>query len=71
MPNMPYVYAMEFIDVLKKKHAAKSYKEMVKWSVASELVCYKDTNCDYLQSFMLPHRLYMWRPVKVVAFLKV
>ena len=30
MPNMPYLYAMDFIDVLKKKHASGSYKEMVK-----------------------------------------
>ncbi|KAK9198461.1 hypothetical protein WN944_013645 [Citrus x changshan-huyou] len=36
MPNMPYVYAMEFIDVLKKKHAAKSYKEMVIYVEACE-----------------------------------
>jgi len=30
MPNMPYLYAMDFIDVLKKKHASGGYKEMVK-----------------------------------------
>lgn len=30
MPNLPFVYAMDFIEVLKKKHAAKGYKEMVK-----------------------------------------
>lgn len=29
MPNLPFLYAAEFIEVLKKKHAAKSYKEMV------------------------------------------
>lgn len=40
MPNMPYLYAMEFIDVLKKKHVAKSYKEMVKRSVTSGVLCY-------------------------------
>lgn len=32
MPNMPYLYAMDFINVLKKKHAAGGYKEMVKIS---------------------------------------
>jgi legumain len=30
MPNMPFLYAMDFIEVLKKKHASGSYKEMVK-----------------------------------------
>lgn len=29
MPNMPYLYAGDFIEVLKKKHAANSYKKMV------------------------------------------
>lgn len=29
MPNMPFLYAKDFIDVLKKKHATGSYKEMV------------------------------------------
>lgn len=30
MPNMPFLYASDFIEVLKKKHAAGTYKEMVK-----------------------------------------
>lgn len=30
MPNMPFLYAMDFIQVLKKKHASGSYKEMVR-----------------------------------------
>ncbi|KAF2313122.1 hypothetical protein GH714_009382 [Hevea brasiliensis] len=30
MPNPPFVYAMDFIEVLKKKQAAGGYKEMVK-----------------------------------------
>ncbi|KAH9306246.1 hypothetical protein KI387_010650, partial [Taxus chinensis] len=29
MPSGPFLYAEDFIDVLKKKHAAASYKEMV------------------------------------------
>lgn len=29
MPNMPNVYAKDFIKVLEKKHAAGTYKEMV------------------------------------------
>ncbi|KAL8515777.1 hypothetical protein ACS0TY_014464 [Phlomoides rotata] len=29
MPNRPYVYAKDFINVLKKKHASGTYKEMV------------------------------------------
>lgn len=33
MPNMPFLYAMDFIEVLKKKQAAGTYKEMVKGSV--------------------------------------
>ena len=33
MPNMPFLYAMDFINVLKKKHASGSYKEMVWMSV--------------------------------------
>lgn len=36
MPNMPYLYAMDFIDVLKKKHASGSYKEMVVYIEACE-----------------------------------
>jgi len=28
---MPYVYAMDFIDVLKKKHASGGYKKMVRF----------------------------------------
>lgn len=36
MPNMPYVYAADFIDVLKKKHASNSYKEMVIYVEACE-----------------------------------
>ncbi|CAL1401359.1 unnamed protein product [Linum trigynum] len=36
MPNMPSVYAMEFINVLKKKHAAGTYKEMVIYVEACE-----------------------------------
>lgn len=27
---MPYVYAMDFIDVLNKKHASRGYKKMVR-----------------------------------------
>lgn len=27
---MPYLYAMDFIEVLKKKHAAGGYKDMVR-----------------------------------------
>lgn len=29
MPNLPNVYAKDFIEVLEKKHAARTYKEMV------------------------------------------
>ncbi|XP_045788398.1 legumain isoform X2 [Trifolium pratense] len=36
MPNMPYVYAMDFIDVLRKKHASKGYKKMVIYIEACE-----------------------------------
>ncbi|KAJ0106591.1 hypothetical protein Patl1_18823 [Pistacia atlantica] len=36
MPNMPYLYAMEFMEVLKKKHASKGYKEMVLYIEACE-----------------------------------
>ncbi|XP_022737582.1 vacuolar-processing enzyme [Durio zibethinus] len=36
MPNPPYLYAMDFLDVLKKKHAAGSYKEMVIYVEACE-----------------------------------
>ena len=30
---MPYLYAMDFINVLKQKHAAGGYKEMVNISI--------------------------------------
>ncbi|KAK4486403.1 hypothetical protein RD792_009077 [Penstemon davidsonii] len=36
MPNMPYLYAKDFIEVLKKKHASNSYKEMVLYIEACE-----------------------------------
>ncbi|CAN1333301.1 Vacuolar-processing enzyme, partial [Linum perenne] len=36
MPNMPYLYAMDFIEVLKRKHAAGTYKEMVIYIEACE-----------------------------------
>ncbi|KAK6262941.1 hypothetical protein QUC31_008757 [Theobroma cacao] len=36
MPNLPFLYAMDFLDVLKKKHAAGSYKEMVIYVEACE-----------------------------------
>ncbi|CAL9156133.1 unnamed protein product [Musa hybrid cultivar] len=36
MPNMPYLYAVDFIEVLKKKHAMNSYKEMVIYVEACE-----------------------------------
>ncbi|KAJ6798745.1 vacuolar-processing enzyme beta-isozyme 1 [Iris pallida] len=36
MPNMPYLYAVDFIEVLKKKHASNSYKEMVIYVEACE-----------------------------------
>ncbi|PSS04077.1 Vacuolar-processing enzyme like [Actinidia chinensis var. chinensis] len=36
MPNMPFLYANEFIEVLKKKHASGSYKEMVIYVEACE-----------------------------------
>ncbi|KAF4384013.1 hypothetical protein F8388_018765 [Cannabis sativa] len=29
MPNMPFLYGMDFIEVLKKKHAARTYRKMV------------------------------------------
>ncbi|XP_068318431.1 legumain [Pyrus communis] len=36
MPNMPFLYAVDFIEVLKKKHASGSYKEMVIYVEACE-----------------------------------
>ncbi|XP_010259032.1 PREDICTED: vacuolar-processing enzyme-like [Nelumbo nucifera] len=36
MPNMPFLYAVDFIEVLKKKHAAGTYKEMVIYVEACE-----------------------------------
>ncbi|GFQ04022.1 vacuolar-processing enzyme [Phtheirospermum japonicum] len=36
MPNMPYLYAKDFIDVLKKKHASGTYGEMVLYIEACE-----------------------------------
>lgn len=34
MPNTPYIYASDFIETLKKKHASGTYKEMVKFSIS-------------------------------------
>ncbi|XP_055819476.1 legumain [Solanum dulcamara] len=36
MPNMPYLYGKDLIEVLKKKHAAGTYKEMVLYIEACE-----------------------------------
>ncbi|XP_059639209.1 legumain [Cornus florida] len=36
MPNMPFLYAKDFIEVLKKKHASHDYKEMVIYIEACE-----------------------------------
>ncbi|XP_078167435.1 beta vacuolar processing enzyme [Carex rostrata] len=36
MPSMPYLYAGDFIEVLRKKHAANSYKKMVIYVEACE-----------------------------------
>ncbi|CAH8313056.1 unnamed protein product [Eruca vesicaria subsp. sativa] len=36
MPNKPYLYAADFIETLKKKHAAGTYKEMVIYVEACE-----------------------------------
>ncbi|KAF8364645.1 hypothetical protein HHK36_033380 [Tetracentron sinense] len=36
MPNMPFLYAADFIEVLKKKHASGSYREMVIYVEACE-----------------------------------
>ncbi|KAG2408337.1 hypothetical protein LR48_Vigan01g216800 [Vigna angularis] len=36
MPNLPYLYAMDFVDVLKKKHASRGYKKMVIYVEACE-----------------------------------
>ncbi|RDX72677.1 hypothetical protein CR513_47798 [Mucuna pruriens] len=36
MPNMPYLYGMDFIHVLKKKHASGGYKDMVIYVEACE-----------------------------------
>ncbi|CAO2819805.1 unnamed protein product [Amaranthus hypochondriacus] len=36
MPNLPYLYGKDFIEVLKKKHASKGYKEMVMYIEACE-----------------------------------
>ncbi|KAF4404060.1 hypothetical protein G4B88_014516 [Cannabis sativa] len=36
MPNMPFLYAMDFIEVLKKKHAAGTYRKMVIYVEACE-----------------------------------
>ncbi|WOL07569.1 hypothetical protein Cni_G16313 [Canna indica] len=36
MPNMPFVFAVDFIEVLKKKHAMNTYKNMVIYVEACE-----------------------------------
>lgn len=36
MPSGPYLFAVDFVDVLKKKHAASSYKKMVIYIEACE-----------------------------------
>ncbi|KAF4375209.1 hypothetical protein G4B88_029607 [Cannabis sativa] len=36
MPNMPFLYGMDFIEVLKRKHAAGTYRKMVIYVEACE-----------------------------------
>ncbi|GAB2274117.1 hypothetical protein Dimus_008889 [Dionaea muscipula] len=36
MPNLPFLFAKDLLEVLKKKHAAKSYREMVIYVEACE-----------------------------------
>jgi legumain len=36
MPNFPYLYAVDFVETLKKKYAAGTYKEMVIYIEACE-----------------------------------
>ncbi|KAF4364734.1 hypothetical protein F8388_013765, partial [Cannabis sativa] len=36
MPNMPFLYGMDFIEVLKKKHPAGTYRKMVIYVEACE-----------------------------------
>ncbi|KAL2489633.1 Vacuolar-proCES [Forsythia ovata] len=36
MPNMPYLYGKDFVDVLRKKHASGTYREMVIYVEACE-----------------------------------
>lgn len=40
MPVGDFVMANDFVDVLKKKHAAKSYKKMVSFSLMLFVVIY-------------------------------
>ena len=69
---MEFLYAIDFINVLKKKHAARSYREMVTDLLISKLlmlgtwinsmvfyICISDAT-----------RLYMWKLVKVGVSLK-
>jgi len=39
MPTYPYLYGDDLVDVLKKKHAAGTYKSLVSLVVCSVLLC--------------------------------
>jgi len=55
MPNGGLLYANDFVDALKKKHAAKSYKKMVS-------SMHHDLNILYIQSNHIKVSLFRLTP---------
>lgn len=39
MPTYPYLYGDDLVDVLKKKHAAGTFKSLVSLVICSVLLC--------------------------------
>lgn len=50
MPNMPNLFARDFIETLRLKHAAGTYKELVirEWNVSTTCITTTTTRCQLL-----------------------
>jgi len=52
MPNFPYLYAVDFVETLKKKYAAGTYKEMVgAVTVVSAVLVHVTETLDFTHKF--------------------
>jgi hypothetical protein len=64
MPNLPYIYAGDFMKVLREKHASNSYAKMVSLFVINLLGNLAVSDWKHVD------RLYMLKHAKVAVYLK-